>query len=216
MSQRRGKFITNKASSASFVNGKGMQKRVRHQYANIVIHLVYFNCGEIMIKIVLPLAGIILALASSGSHAVDTVMFKGDIVQTCTLSMNTNPLVVEMGKYPTSFFSKKNTQSPKAFFNINISGCLKTKIALKMRGNTVNGFDSILSVSEAKGVGIVVYDVDKSNVYSFTQDPPASSFRETSDSGKLDFKLAAYYYSYEDNVTAGSANASVTVEVIYE
>ncbi|CAO95700.1 fimbrial protein [Erwinia tasmaniensis] len=161
----------------------------------------------------LPLA--VMLLASACAQAADTVNFRGDIVQTCTLSMNSTPLVVDLGKYPTSFFSKSGTESPHKPFGIHISGCPNSKIALKWSGNVVSSYESLLAVDGAKGVGIIILDINKNNIYSFTQPPGENMFTQTSSLGVLDFQLAAYYYSYENSVTAGPANASVTVEVIY-
>lgn len=168
-----------------------------------------------MRKVVLPLTGAALVLAATTVQAIDTVNFNGDVVQSCTLSMSSSPLTVDMGKYLTSQFPTQNSSTDNKPFEINISGCANSRIALKWTGKTVPNNSDLLAVDGAVGVGIRVKDLDKNLSASFSQAPDDKMFITMPASGNYKFKLAAYYISYQNNVTAGSANASANVEIVY-
>ncbi|CCG88400.1 fimbrial protein [Erwinia piriflorinigrans] len=168
-----------------------------------------------MKKVLLPLTWIVLMLANAGAEAGTQLDFTATVVQSCTLSMSSNPLVVDMGRYPTSYFPRASTYSPRKPFEIHISGCAKSKIALKWTGNIANGDQYLLAVNGAKGLGILVGDQDKNRLSTFTQTPQDDMFITMPDDGNYNFHMIAFYKSYLDSVTAGPANASATVEVIY-
>lgn len=180
----------------------------------IAIQFVLIN-GKKMKKVLLSLAGVVLILANTSVEAGTQLNFTTTIIQSCTLSMSSNPLTVNLGKYPTSFFSKSGTASPFKYFGIHISGCANSKISLRWSGNIANNYEYSLAVDGANGLGVMISDEIKNKLYSFTKAPGEEMFIDTDSSGNYDFKLAAFYYSYKDSVTAGSANASATVEVSY-
>lgn len=168
-----------------------------------------------MKKVLLPLTGIVLLLANAGAEAGTQLDFTATVIQSCTLSMSSNPLLVDMGRYPTSFFSKASTRGSFKPFDIHISGCAQSKIAIKWSGNIANGDPYLLAVNGVNGLGVRVSDQVKGKLSIFNQNPQNDMFIIMPVNGNYDFHLAAFYESYFDNVTAGQANASATVEVVY-
>ncbi|CAO95701.1 fimbrial protein [Erwinia tasmaniensis] len=168
-----------------------------------------------MRNVLLSLAGVVLILVNTVSEASTQLNFTVNVIQSCTLSMSSNPLTVNMGKYPTSFFSKNGTSSPEKPFEIHISGCPNSKIALKWSGGIVTGNEYLLAVDGALGLGVRIINKPGNQFSTFTRVPNSDMFITMPDIGNYDFNLAAYYESYQDSVTAGPANASATVEVTY-
>lgn len=169
-----------------------------------------------MKKVLLPLTGVVLMLANAGAEAGTQLDFNATVVQTCKLSMSSNPMQVGMGIYPTSYFSKALTGTPFKYFTINVSGCPNSKVALRWRGNIANGNEYLLAVNGgADGLGIVLSNENVHRRSGFVSTPGDDMFILPKD-GSLDFNMAAFYESYKDIVSPGPANASATVEVVYQ
>ncbi|CCG88401.1 fimbrial protein [Erwinia piriflorinigrans] len=166
-----------------------------------------------MRNVFLPLTGVMLVLTATCTLAVDTVQFNGLVEQACSLQIVGSP--VFMGNYPTSKFSARNTTTEYKNFSINISGCQKSRIALKWGGNTVINNADLLAVDGAKGLGIRIIDQKTNQRAIFNQDPTDNMYITMPDTGIYTFSLSAFYISFQDSVTAGPANASANVELVY-
>lgn len=166
-----------------------------------------------MRKVFLPLTGVMLVLAVTCAQAVDTVQFSGKVYQTCSLKITGSP--VDLGTYPTSRFAQKDSSTETKPFTIDISGCANSSVSLKWSGNIVDGMPDLLKVDEAKGLGIRVIETkDPTHPYKFNS--IADKYITVQASGSAQFALGAYYISYQDGVTPGSANASANVELAYK
>ncbi|EOG8081802.1 type 1 fimbrial protein [Citrobacter sp. CK184] len=183
------------------------------------------------------ISGALLALASTGIFAAEmdagTIHFTGQIIEpSCEIQGDdgTNS-IVPLGTYPTSLFSTPGTESTLAPFSIVLVDCpLKSDglpaIQLTFNGTTaLTGSSTLLDVSKittagdtaATGVGIAVSPENKDTQLITMDGGEGQVFIElptlTGDSVQANFN--ARYKSFAQTVTAGPADADMTVNILY-
>ncbi|HCT5367006.1 TPA: type 1 fimbrial protein [Citrobacter koseri] len=183
------------------------------------------------------ISGALLALASTGTFAAElnagTIHFTGQIIEpSCEIQGDdgTNS-TVPLGTYPTSLFSTPGTESTLAPFSIVLVDCpLKSNglpaVQLTFNGTTaLTGSSTLLDVSKittagdtaATGVGIAVSPENKDTQLITMDGGEGQVFIElptlTGDSVQANFN--ARYKSFAQTVTAGPADADMTVNILY-
>lgn len=183
------------------------------------------------------ISGALLALASTGTFAAElnagTIHFTGQIIEpSCEIQGDdgTNS-TVPLGTYPTSLFSTPGTESTLAPFPIVLVDCpLKSDglpaVQLTFNGTTaLTGSSTLLDVSKittagdtaATGVGIAVSPENKDTQLITMDGGEGQVFIElptlTGDSVQANFN--ARYKSFSQTVTAGPADADMTVNILY-
>ncbi|HCB2272069.1 TPA: type 1 fimbrial protein [Citrobacter koseri] len=183
------------------------------------------------------ISGALLALASTGTFAAElnagTIHFTGQIIEpSCEIQGDdgTNS-TVPLGAYPTSLFSTPGTESTLAPFSIVLVDCpLKSDglpaVQLTFNGTTaLTGSSTLLDVSKittagdtaATGVGIAVSPENKDTQLITMDGGEGQVFIElptlTGDSVQANFN--ARYKSFAQTVTAGPADADMTVNILY-
>ncbi|ENC9773261.1 TPA: fimbrial protein [Citrobacter koseri] len=183
------------------------------------------------------ISGALLALASTGTFAAElnagTIHFTGQIIEpSCEIQGDdgTNS-TVPLGTYPTSLFSTPGTESTLAPFSIVLVDCpLKSDglpaVQLTFNGTTaLTGSSTLLDVSKittagdtaATGVGIAVSPENKDTQLITMDGGEGQVFIElptlTGDSVQANFN--ACYKSFSQTVTAGPADADMTVNILY-
>ncbi len=183
------------------------------------------------------LAGTFFAMASSSVLAAEmnagTIHFTGLIIEpSCTIvGDNGTDSTVPLGTFPTSLFSKTGDESPLVPFSITLADCPVQSDGLPSVQLTFNGTTdltkstSLLDVSKlstdgdtaATGVGIAIspdgkdstlitFDGAEEQIYI-----PLST--KSTNTIKQDFN--ARYRSFAATVTAGPADADLTVNILY-
>lgn len=183
------------------------------------------------------ISGALLALASTGTFAAElnagTIHFTGQIIEpSCEIQGDdgTNS-TVPLGTYPTSLFSTPGTESTLAPFSIVLVDCpLKSDglpaVQLTFNGTTaLTGSSTLLDISKittagdtaATGVGIAVSPENKDTQLITMDGGEGQVFIElptlTGDSVQANFN--ARYKSFAQTVTAGPADADMTVNILY-
>lgn len=183
------------------------------------------------------ISGALLALASTGTFAAElnagTIHFTGQIIEpSCEIQGDdgTNSSM-PLGTYPTSLFSTPGTESTLAPFSIVLVDCpLKSDglpaVQLTFNGTTaLTGSSTLLDVSKittagdtaATGVGIAVSPENKDTQLITMDGGEGQVFIElptlTGDSVQANFN--ARYKSFAQTVTAGPADADMTVNILY-
>lgn len=183
------------------------------------------------------ISGALLALASTRTFAAElnagTIHFTGQIIEpSCEIQGDdgTNS-TVPLGTYPTSLFSTPGTESTLAPFSIVLVDCpLKSDglpaVQLTFNGTTaLTGSSTLLDVSKittagdtaATGVGIAVSPENKDTQLITMDGGEGQVFIElptlTGDSVQANFN--ARYKSFSQTVTAGPADADMTVNILY-
>lgn len=152
------------------------------------------------------------------------VKFKGEIVKsTCNVVSGDQDKEVYIGKYPTSAFTKTGDVTASKAFTISLEKCETGTYSLRFDGPTVAGNPNLLSVDQAGGVGIEILDNEEKIIpinQDSTTDSPWVNITSTGtgedQSGTATFNLKARYKSFDDTVTAGSANANATFTIEYK
>lgn len=176
--------------------------------------------------------GLILAACMTPAHA-DTpsdgvIHFTGEIIEpSCTISADNN--TIALGSYPTSDFTDVGHKTTPTSFMITLDNCpVQTEglsaIQLVLSGNTVQGRDDLLAVSKisspgttaAANVGITV-ETDESTptVVQFNAEDQLFIDLPTEAGGSITQNLLASYQSYAAGVTAGPADADMTITILY-
>ncbi|EMN5660691.1 fimbrial protein [Providencia rettgeri] len=167
--------------------------------------------------IIVSLSGMAHAAVDSG-NARGTINFKGQFIDTtCTIEVNNtnkNEGTVQLGTWMTNTFDKIGELTEAVPLTIGLSGCPATLTRARVTfGGTAHVDDNKLyAVSEATGVGIGISgDVNGTNFY--TPDTEADGIDLTSNGGEKTYY--ARYVTTANEVTAGKANADVTVTIQY-
>ena len=168
--------------------------------------LLRHTAMSMALAVIMPTA----AMAASG-----TVEFEGEIVQSsCDVTGASKDQTVVIGTYPTSVFANVGDVSASTAFTLGLENCEPTNYTVRFDGPAPAGHPSLLSVSEATGVGIEILDfADRPFPINQSIDNPASV--EVSPDGSATVNLKARYKSYEPTVTAGQANATSTFSIEY-
>ncbi|MBM7015690.1 type 1 fimbrial protein [Enterobacter cloacae] len=183
------------------------------------------------------IAGLALATLSMSSFAAEmnagTIHFTGEIIEpSCTIQGdNGTDSTIPMGTYPTSYFTEVGKETSLTPFSITLANCpLRSDglpaVQLTFVGPTdLTGTTTLLNVSKittsgdtaAAGIGIAVSPAGR-NEQLITMDGAEEQVyielaTKSSDTIKADFN--ARYKSFAANVTAGPADADMTVNILY-
>ncbi|WP_054177562.1 fimbrial protein [Trabulsiella odontotermitis] len=177
-----------------------------------------------MNKILLPAAALILSATAMNAYAANgKVEFTGEIVKsTCNVISGDQDKQVFIGKYPTSAFANVGDVTASKAFTISLEKCEQGNYSLRFDGPTVAGNPNLLSVDQAKGVGIEILD-NNEKIIPINQtagDDSAwvaitPSGQDASD-GTATFNLKARYKSFDKVVEAGTANANANFTIEYK
>ena len=183
------------------------------------------------------IAGLALATLSMSSFAAEmnagTIHFTGEIIEpSCTIQGdNGTDSTIPLGTYPTSYFTEVGKETSLTPFSITLANCpLRSDglpaVQLTFVGPTdLTGTTTLLNVSKittsghtaAAGIGIAVSPAGR-NEQLITMDGAEEQVyielaTKSSDTIKADFN--ARYKSFAANVTAGPADADMTVNILY-
>lgn len=130
---------------------------------------------------------------------------------------------VPLGTYPTSLFKTVGTETPLTPVPIELKDCpVKSdglaNVQLTFSGVTVAGAPEELIVSEAEGVAIVLSELDHDTTLIKFDKSSGQVFipLSTSATDTISTMLNARYKSISSTVTAGEANADLTINILYE
>ena len=183
------------------------------------------------------ISGALMALTSVSTFAADMnagkIHFTGEIIEpSCTIDgADGTDSTVPLGTYPTTLFTEPDVESPLTPFNITLKECpLKSdglpSIQLTFSGTTtLTGANNLLDVSKittagttaATGIGIAV-SLDGADKDLITMDGAEDQVYielPTKSTDTIRASFNARYRSFADKVTAGPADADMTVNIIY-
>ncbi|ENR0231119.1 type 1 fimbrial protein [Enterobacter bugandensis] len=183
------------------------------------------------------LAGTALAAISLGSFAAEmnagTVHFTGEIIEpSCTIEGDSGTdSTVPLGTYPKSYFTEVGMETALTPFSIVLANCpLKSDglpaVQLTFNGpTTLTGTNNLLDVSKitttgdtaATGIGVAV-SLSGNDSQLITMDGAEEQVyielaTKTTDTIQANFN--ARYKSFAAEVTAGPADADMTVNILY-
>ncbi|MDU1951152.1 fimbrial protein [Atlantibacter hermannii] len=172
--------------------------------------------------------------AWAAENAAGKIHFTGQIITpSCEIKGDTgHDSTVPLGTYPTTLFTKTGDESPLIPFSIKLTGCPATSeglsaVQLTFNGTTaLTGSTTLLDVSSistlpgttaATGVGVAVSPIDDSETYiafdgSEDQVWVRLAIESTTD---ISADFNARYKSFSNTVTAGPADADLTVNILY-
>lgn len=183
------------------------------------------------------IAGLALATLSMSSFAAEmnagTIHFTGEIIEpSCTIQGdNGTDSTIPLGTYPTSYFTEVGKETSLTPFSITLANCpLRSDglpaVQLTFVGPTdLTGTTTLLNVSKittsgdtaAAGIGIAVSPAGRNEQLITIDGAEEQVYIElatkSSDTIKADFN--ARYKSFAANVTAGPADADMTVNILY-
>ncbi|EML2063635.1 type 1 fimbrial protein [Enterobacter asburiae] len=183
------------------------------------------------------IAGLVLATLSLNGFAAElnagTIHFTGEIIESsCTIQGdNGADSTIPLGTYPISLFTAVGTETSLTPFSITLANCpLKSDglpaVQLTFNGpTTLTGSKTMLDVSKitttgetaATGIGVAVSPSGKDDQFITMDGAEGQVYIElatkTSDTIKADFN--ARYKSFAAAVTAGPADADMTVNILY-
>lgn len=182
-------------------------------------------------------AGIALAAVSMNSFAAEmnagTIHFTGEIIEpSCTIEGdNGTDSTIPLGTYPKSVFTEVGKETTYMPFTITLANCpLKRDglpaVQLTFNGpTTLTGTNTLLDVSKitttgdtaATGIGVAVSPAGKDDQLITMDGAEGQVYIElatkSSDTIQADFN--ARYKSFAAEVTAGPADADMTVNILY-
>ncbi|EPQ0970791.1 fimbrial protein [Citrobacter farmeri] len=173
-----------------------------------------------------------LLMAMSTSTAVaapennaGTIHFTGQIIEpSCVIVGDEGTTYnVPLGTYPTSYFKAVGTETDAAPVTISLKDCpVKSDglaaIQLTFSGTTIAGSTDKLAVSEAGGVGIVLSEAghDETLIKFDASSNQVFIPLPTTAVDVISTSLDARYKSTASTVTAGAANADLTINILYK
>lgn len=182
-------------------------------------------------------AGIALAAVSMNSFAAEmnagTIHFTGEIIKpSCTIEGdNGTDSTIPLGTYPKSVFTEVGKETTYMPFTITLANCpLKSDglpaVQLTFNGpTTLTGTNTLLDVSKitttgdtaATGIGVAVSPAGKNDQLITMDGAEGQVYIElatkSADTIQADFN--ARYKSFAAEVTAGPADADMTVNILY-
>ncbi|AUZ66798.1 type 1 fimbrial protein [Citrobacter sp. RHB20-C16] len=172
---------------------------------------------------------LILALSTSTAVAAPednagTIHFTGEIITpSCVIVGDSGTTYnVPLGTYPTSYFTSVGVETDLVPVIISLSSCPMasdglSNVQLTFNGTTVASTTDKLAVSGAGGIGIVLSEeghtdtlikLDKSDGQVFIPLPAVAS-------DTISTTLQARYKSVSSTITAGAADADLTINILY-
>ena len=182
-------------------------------------------------------AGIALAAVSMNSFAAEmnagTIHFTGEIIEpSCTIEGdNGTDSTIPLGTYPKSVFTEVGKETTYMPFTITLANCPLKSDGLPAVQRTFNGpttltgTNTLLDVSKitttgdtaATGIGVAVSPAGKNDQLITMDGAEGQVYIElatkSSDTIQADFN--ARYKSFAAEVTAGPADADMTVNILY-
>ncbi|MEP8657939.1 fimbrial protein [Enterobacter asburiae] len=183
------------------------------------------------------ISSVVFATVSMNGFAAEmnagTIHFTGEIIESsCTIQGDDGTdSTIPLGTYPISLFTDVGTETALMPFSITLANCpLKSDglpaVQLTYNGpTTLTGTNTLLDVSKitttgetaATGVGVAVSQAGK-NDQLITMDGAEEQVyielaTKPSDTIKADFN--ARYKSFASTVTAGPADADMTINILY-
>ncbi|GAB7394575.1 fimbrial protein [Enterobacter asburiae] len=183
------------------------------------------------------ISSVVFATVSMNGFAAEmnagTIHFTGEIIESsCTIQGDDGTdSTIPLGTYPISLFTDVGTETALMPFSITLANCpLKSDglpaVQLTFNGpTTLTGTNTLLDVSKitttgetaATGVGVAVSQAGK-NDQLITMDGAEEQVyielaTKPSDTIKADFN--ARYKSFASTVTAGPADADMTINILY-
>lgn len=183
------------------------------------------------------IAGVALATLSMTGFAAEmnagTIHFTGEIIEpSCTIQGdNGTDSTIPLGTYPKSLFTEVGKETTLMPFTITLANCpLKSDglpaVQLTFNGPTsLTNTNTLLDVSKitttgdtaATGIGVAVSPAGKDTQFITMDGAEGQVYIElatkSSDTIKADFN--ARYKSFATEVTAGPADADMTVNILY-
>ncbi|MCV2533203.1 fimbrial protein [Enterobacter wuhouensis] len=183
------------------------------------------------------IAGVALATLSMTGFAAEmnagTIHFTGEIIEpSCTIQGdNGTDSTIPLGTYPKSLFTEVGKETTLMPFTITLANCpLKSDglpaVQLTFNGPTsLTNTNTLLDVSKitttgdtaATGIGVAVSPAGKDTQFITMDGAEGQVYIElatkSSDTIKADFN--ARYKSFAAEVTAGPADADMTVNILY-
>lgn len=169
----------------------------------------------------------------SAEEGAGKIHFTGEIISpSCTISGTSGTeSTVELGTFPTSLFTSTGVESTKTLFTIVLANCPLTTdglpaVQLTFNGTTtLTGSTSLLDVSKitttgstaATGVGVAVSPKDADTTLLKFDGTEEQVYIElpTSTEDTIRASFNARYKSFSSTVTAGPADADLTVNILY-
>ncbi|CAM6934706.1 Fimbrial-type adhesion domain-containing protein [Enterobacter asburiae] len=183
------------------------------------------------------IAGLALATLSMNGFAAEmnagTIHFTGEIIEpSCTIQGdNGTDSTIPLGSYPKSLFTEVGTETTLMPFSITLANCpLKSDglpaVQLTFNGpTTLTQTNNLLDVSKitttgdaaATGIGVAVSPAGKDNQLITMDGAEGQVYIElaTKSSDTILANFNARYKSYAADVTAGPADADMTVNILY-
>ncbi|HDW3273344.1 TPA: type 1 fimbrial protein [Enterobacter asburiae] len=183
------------------------------------------------------IAGLALATLSMNGFAAEmnagTIHFTGEIIEpSCTIQGdNGTDSTIPLGTYPKSLFTEVGKETTLMPFSITLANCpLKSDglpaVQLTFNGpTTLTQTNNLLDVSKitttgdaaATGIGVAVSPAGKDNQLITMDGAEGQVYIElaTKSSDTILANFNARYKSYAADVTAGPADADMTVNILY-
>ncbi|WP_312123241.1 fimbrial protein [Pantoea vagans] len=158
--------------------------------------------------------------ASAGTQgAGGEVKFTGEITDvSCDVSTASKNQSVDLGKWAKSYFESRSetTETP---FTISVKDCPAsvTKVAVLFDGDKDSGDNTLLKVTDggATGVGIKLYEADRSTPIAIGAISKAVDVVEASEGGSADLNFFADYKSDGAEIAVGPANSVSNFVMVY-
>ncbi|KAA5938875.1 fimbrial protein [Pantoea sp. Bo_2] len=147
------------------------------------------------------------------------VKFTGEITDvSCDVSTASKSQTVDLGKWAKSYFESR-TETTETPFTISVKDCpssVKT-VAVLFDGDKDSGDPTLLKVADggATGVGIKLYEADRSTPISIGSISKAVKVVEAADGGSADLNFFADYKSDGAAITVGKANSVSNFVMVY-
>jgi len=151
------------------------------------------------------------------------VKFTGEITDvSCDVSTASKSQTVDLGKWAKSYFESR-TETTETPFTISVKDCPEsvTKVAVLFDGEKDAGDTTLLKVTQsgsagnAAGVGIKLYEADRSTPIAIGSVSEAVNVVKAEDGGSADLNFYANYKSDGAAITVGKANSVSNFVMVY-
>lgn len=176
------------------------------------------------------LSGALIALISYNTLAAEmnagTIHFTGEIIDpSCEISGDPgHDITVPLGTWPTSLFTETGSESTLMPFRITLISCPVSSVGLPAVQLTFNGSSEETGTAElldvtggATNVGIAIsLESDSTKLIKLDgSENQVSIGLPTLATDSISARLSARYRAFALPVTAGPANADLTVNILY-
>ncbi|WP_238406748.1 fimbrial protein [Atlantibacter hermannii] len=164
----------------------------------------------------------------SPGTAAGKIHFTGDIVTpSCVINGDDGTTInVPLGTYLTTDFPKTGSKSTQKDFSISLKDCPATSAGLKRVHLTFSGETALTGNTKlldipgepdavATGVGIAITTKDAPEDYLAFDESSEVEVLLVDNGMDIQTDFYAQYVSFKDAVTAGPANADLTINILY-